>query len=51
MTTSKKPSFQEIILRLQQYWSDKGCALLQPYDMEVGAARRKQCNRGRTQWF
>ncbi len=37
MTTSKKPSFQEIILRLQQYWSDKGCALLQPYDMEVGA--------------
>src|SRR5574343_327861 len=37
MSTSKKPSFQEIILRLQQYWSDKGCALLQPYDMEVGA--------------
>ncbi len=37
MTTSKKPTFQEIILRLQQYWSDKGCALLQPYDMEVGA--------------
>jgi glycyl-tRNA synthetase alpha chain len=32
-----KPSFQQIILRLQQYWSDKGCALLQPYDMEVGA--------------
>ena len=37
MSTTKKPSFQEIILRLQQYWSDKGCALLQPYDMEVGA--------------
>ncbi|MFZ1899344.1 MAG: glycine--tRNA ligase subunit alpha, partial [Azonexus sp.] len=37
MITSNKPSFQEIILRLQQYWSDKGCALLQPYDMEVGA--------------
>ena len=37
MTTSKKPTFQEIILRLQQYWSAKGCALLQPYDMEVGA--------------
>ncbi|MBB1163090.1 glycine--tRNA ligase subunit alpha [Aquariibacter albus] len=30
-------SFQQIILRLQQYWSDRGCALLQPYDMEVGA--------------
>ena len=31
------PSFQEIILRLQQYWNAQGCALLQPYDMEVGA--------------
>ncbi|PPB81136.1 glycyl-tRNA synthetase alpha chain [Albidovulum inexpectatum] len=30
-------SFQEIILRLQNYWADKGCAILQPYDMEVGA--------------
>ena len=30
-------SFQEIILRLQSYWADKGCAVLQPYDMEVGA--------------
>jgi glycyl-tRNA synthetase alpha chain len=31
------PSFQEIILTLQTFWSRKGCALLQPYDMEVGA--------------
>jgi glycyl-tRNA synthetase alpha chain len=30
-------SFQHIILRLQAYWSERGCALLQPYDMEVGA--------------
>ena len=30
-------SFQEIILRLQTYWTQKGCAMLQPYDMEVGA--------------
>jgi glycyl-tRNA synthetase alpha chain len=30
-------SFQELILRLQDYWSRQGCALLQPYDMEVGA--------------
>ncbi|MFN3262970.1 MAG: glycine--tRNA ligase subunit alpha [Pikeienuella sp.] len=30
-------SFQEIILRLQTYWAGKGCAVLQPYDMEVGA--------------
>ena len=33
----RKPSFQEVILRLQEYWSQQGCALLQPYDMEVGA--------------
>ena len=30
-------SFQDIILRLQSYWASKGCAILQPYDMEVGA--------------
>ncbi len=30
-------SFQEIILRLMTYWAGKGCAVLQPYDMEVGA--------------
>ena len=30
-------SFQQIILTLQDYWSQQGCALLQPYDMEVGA--------------
>ncbi|WP_417069830.1 glycine--tRNA ligase subunit alpha [Niveibacterium terrae] len=32
-----KPSFQEVILRLQKFWSEHGCALLQPLDMEVGA--------------
>src|SRR5699024_5842905 len=31
------PTFQQIILTLQQYWDQHGCALLQPYDMEVGA--------------
>jgi glycyl-tRNA synthetase alpha chain len=30
-------SFQQIILTLQSYWADKGCAMLQPIDMEVGA--------------
>ena len=30
-------SFQEIILRLQNYWAATGCAILQPYDIEVGA--------------
>lgn len=31
------PSFQEIILRLNQYWADQGCVLIQPLDLEVGA--------------
>ncbi|SHL39153.1 glycyl-tRNA synthetase alpha chain [Desulfatibacillum alkenivorans DSM 16219] len=30
-------TFQDIILTLQKYWADKGCVLVQPYDMEVGA--------------
>ncbi len=30
-------SFQDIILTLQHFWADQGCAILQPYDMEVGA--------------
>lgn len=33
----KKTCFQSLILRLQEYWADKGCVVLQPYDMEVGA--------------
>ena len=31
------PTFQEIILRLQSFWDKQGCALLQPYEVEVGA--------------
>jgi len=31
------PTFQQAILRLQTYWNEQGCALLQPYDLEVGA--------------
>ncbi|MCB1864983.1 MAG: glycine--tRNA ligase subunit alpha [Chromatiales bacterium] len=30
-------SFQSLILSLQRYWADHGCAILQPYDMEMGA--------------
>ncbi|OPH35462.1 glycine--tRNA ligase subunit alpha [Moraxella atlantae] len=30
-------TFQQLILTLQSYWADKGCVILQPYDMEVGA--------------
>jgi glycyl-tRNA synthetase alpha chain len=31
------PTFQELILRLQAYWAQRGCVLQQPYDVEVGA--------------
>ena len=31
------PTFQEIMLNLQKFWGDYGCAVLQPYDNEVGA--------------
>ncbi|MYB33932.1 MAG: glycine--tRNA ligase subunit alpha [Gammaproteobacteria bacterium] len=30
-------TFQQLISTLQQYWSEQGCVVLQPYDMEVGA--------------
>ena len=30
-------SFQSLILRLHEFWSRQGCAILQPYDIEVGA--------------
>lgn len=29
--------FQDLIFNLQKFWTDQGCILLQPYDMEVGA--------------
>jgi len=35
LDTSK--SFQNLILKLQSYWAEKGCAITQPFDMEVGA--------------
>ncbi len=30
-------SFQNLILKLQTFWASKGCTLLQPFDMEMGA--------------
>lgn len=35
--TGNAPSFQDLILTLQTFWAEKGCVILQPYDMEVGA--------------
>jgi len=37
LSTAGKPSFQELILRLHQFWSRQGCVILQPYDVEMGA--------------
>jgi glycyl-tRNA synthetase alpha chain len=34
---SAAPTFQEVLLRLSRFWGDQNCALLQPYDIEVGA--------------
>ena len=34
---SAPETFQELILRLQQFWAREGCVILQPLDMEVGA--------------
>ena len=34
---SNPPTFQELILRLQTFWVERGCVLQQPYDLEVGA--------------
>ncbi|NKB76066.1 MAG: glycine--tRNA ligase subunit alpha [Gammaproteobacteria bacterium] len=30
-------TFQQLIFALQSYWADQGCAIMQPYDMEMGA--------------
>ncbi len=36
--TAKNPiTFQALILRLQNFWAERGCVLQQPYDLEVGA--------------
>ena len=30
-------SFQDLILTLHRYWGERGCVILQPYDLEMGA--------------
>src|SRR5271163_5026889 len=34
---SESPTFQEIVFKLKQYWSDRGAIITEPYDVEVGA--------------
>jgi glycyl-tRNA synthetase alpha chain len=36
-SSSNALTFQELILRLQTFWAERGCVLQQPYDVEVGA--------------
>jgi glycyl-tRNA synthetase alpha chain len=36
-SNSNPLTFQELILRLQAFWAERGCVLQQPYDVEVGA--------------
>src|ERR1700734_804281 len=33
----KALTFQELLLKLQTFWAERGCVLAQPYDVEVGA--------------
>ena len=35
--TADASTFQGLILALQEYWAEKGCVVVQPLDMEVGA--------------
>src|SRR5678809_1806266 len=37
MSNAAAPTYQELILRLQNCWAERGCVLQQPYDIEVGA--------------
>ncbi len=41
MKENKSPAvltFQDLILELQQFWAERGCVIVQPYDMQMGAA-------------
>ena len=37
MSLNPQNSFQDLIFKLQQFWASKGCGIMQPLDMEVGA--------------
>jgi glycyl-tRNA synthetase alpha chain len=37
LSADKPLSFQKLILTLHDYWSERGCVILQPYDVEMGA--------------
>jgi len=37
MSHSTPRSFQDVVLALSHFWAERGCVVMQPYDMEVGA--------------
>ncbi len=37
MSENRPPTFQEIIMRLERYWAERGCIIWQPYSEKVGA--------------
>ena len=37
MSSTQGMTFQEVILTLERFWADRGCLIVQPYDLEVGA--------------
>jgi glycyl-tRNA synthetase alpha subunit len=37
-------TFQELIMTLERFWSDRGCIIQQPYDLEVGAGTFQSCD-------
>jgi glycyl-tRNA synthetase alpha chain len=37
MSQAPPRTFQDLIFALQRYWAERGCVILQPYDMEMGA--------------
>ena len=48
-------TFQDLIFRLQTFWAERGCVILQPYDLEVGAGTFHPATTlralGPTQWW
>ena len=37
LVSKSRITFQEIIFKLQNFWSSQGCVIMQPLDLEVGA--------------
>ncbi len=49
-TADTSNSFQSIILRLQTFWAERGCVIVQPFDVEVGAGTFHPATTLRSLW-